>query len=325
MQRVIVLRLIQIGPMLFAVSIVLFFALQLVPGGPTAAWAHGATTSEAIQAIRLKLGLDDPVPVQYIRWLTAALQGDLGYSYTTNLPVVGEVLRHLPPTLLLMGTALTIIVILGVLLGTFQAIRQYSKADTVVTAFAFAGASMPTYWVAMMLLIVNAAIINPITGRPFFPSGGMTNPRGGGGLLDIALHMVLPVTALVLGWVSWYSRYMRSSMLDVIHADYVRTARAKGVPERVVVFKHAFRNAAMPLVTLLALDLPYLFAGALFTELIFGWPGLGYYYYMAITQRDYPVVMGMTIIVAVLVVLASLVADLGYAWLDPRVRYEKGR
>jgi peptide/nickel transport system permease protein len=324
-QRYILGRLAQVLPMVLLISVVLFFAMRLVPGGPLAVYARGGVTPEALAALREKLGLDRPLIEQFLAWLGPALQGDLGYSYVTNRPVLDEVVARLGPTFYLMGMTFLVVLVLAVLLGTLQAVRQYSKLDIALTTVSFAGAAMPVYWLAMILIIINAAIRDPSTGRPFLPTGGLATPGAPLSAGDLAAHLVLPMLALGLGWVSWYARYVRSSMLDVVHAEYIRTARAKGVRERTVIFKHAFKNASLPLVTLVALDLPYLFAGALFTEFIFGWPGMGNYFYFAIIRRDYPVVMGLTVIVAILVMVGNLLADVAYAYLDPRVRYEGKR
>jgi peptide/nickel transport system permease protein len=222
-----------------------------------------------------------------------------------------------------MGSTFLVVLVLSVLLGTLQAIRQYSRLDVALTTLSFAGAAMPVFWLGLVLILIDSAIRNPATGRPFLPIGGLATPGVAPNPADLLSHLVLPMTALGLGWVSWYARYVRSSMLDVIHQDFIRTARARGVPERLVIFKHALKNAALPLVTVVALDLPYLFAGALFTEIIFGWPGMGLYFYQSVVRRDYPVMMGVIIIIAILVLIGNLLADVAYAYLDPRVRYER--
>jgi peptide/nickel transport system permease protein len=323
MQRVILRRLIQLPLLLLLVGAVGWFVIQLVPGGPLAVYSRGGMSPAAIEALSERLGLNDPLPVQFGRWLGAALQLDFGFSFHTRQPVVDEVLARLPATLYLMVPTFLVVLLLSVLIGTFSAIRQYTRADVLITTASFAGAAMPVYWLGLVLILINAAIRNPLSGRPFFPTGGMVTPGQSLTVPDVAWHLVLPMIALGLGWVSWYSRYVRSSMLDVIHLDYVRTARAKGLRERAVIFKHALKNAALPLVTVIALDLPFLFAGALFVEIIFGWPGIGNYFYQSIARRDYPVVLMVILVIAFLVILANLLADIAYAWLDPRVRYER--
>jgi peptide/nickel transport system permease protein len=320
-QRYILRRLLQILPILFLVSIAAFLAMHLIPGGPIAIYGHSGITPEAAAAIRHRLGLDDPLVVQYVRWLTAAVVGDFGYSFTTGRPVIGEIGSRLGPTILLMGSTFILVLFVSIALGILQAVRQYSRVDVFFTTLSFAGAAMPVFWVGLMLILIDNAIRNPLTGRPFLPIGGMTTPGSTANPGDLAAHIVLPMIALALGWISWYARYVRASMLDVVHQDYIRTARAKGVRERVVVFKHAFKNAAIPLVTVVALDLPYLFAGALFVEIIFAWPGMGQLFYRAAVIRDYPLMLGIIIVIAVLVLLGNLLADIVYVYLDPRIRY----
>ncbi len=323
MERYILRRLLQLPVLILLVATVTFFALHLIPGGPLAVYARGGISAEALEAIRDRLGLDDPLPIQYIRWLGPALTGDLGYSLHTRQPVVDEILVRLGPTLILMTTTFLIVLGLAIVIGTVSAVRQYSKLDTILTTASFAGAAMPVYWLGLVIILINSAIRNPATGRPFLPTGGMTTPGSDLNLLDLGAHLILPMIALGLGWVSWYARYVRAGLLDVIHQDFIRSLRSKGLRERTIIFRHAGKNAALPLVTVIALDLPFLFAGALFTEIIFGWPGIGNFFYQSILRRDYPVVMAIIIIVALLVILANLLADIAYAWLDPRVKYER--
>jgi peptide/nickel transport system permease protein len=323
MQRYIVRRLLQLPLLLLLVAVVAFFAQRLIPGGPLAVYGRAGISPEALEAIRHRLGLDQPLPMQFWAWLQSAVQGDFGRSVLTGQPVIGEIFDRLPATLVLMTSTFLVVLVISVLVGTVSAVRQYSKLDVALTTASFAGAAMPVYWLSLVLILINAAIRNPATGRPFFPIGGMTTPGQPATIPDVLWHLVLPMIALGLGWVSWYSRYVRSSMLDVIHQDYIRTARAKGVSERLVIFKHAFRNASLPLVTVAALDLPFLFAGALFVETIFGWPGMGNYFYQSIVRRDYPVALAAIVVVAFLVIVANLLADIAYAWLDPRVKYSR--
>jgi peptide/nickel transport system permease protein len=308
--------------MMLLVSIAMFWAMNVVPGGPTAMYARAGATSEALTQIRANLGVDDPIIVQYLRWLGAAIQGNLGYSFTTGQPVITEIARRVPATFLLMGTTLMLVILIAIPLGIFQAVRQYSRTDVTVTTLSFIGAAMPTYWLALVLILIDVAIRNPLTGKTFLPIGGMTNP-GDGSIPDLATHLVLPVVCLMIGWISWYSRYLRSAMLDVIHKDYITSVRAKGISESSVIFKHAFRSAAIPLITIIALDLPFLFAGSLYTETIFGWPGIGSLFYRAVTLRDYPVMIGIVVFISVFVIVGNLIADIAYASLDPRVRYRR--
>jgi len=321
MQGYVVRRLLGVIPMVFLVSLVLFFALRLVPGGPLAVYTRGNVDPAAIEVLREKLGLNRPLIEQYLAWLGPATQGDLGFSFRTNRPVMDEIIARIPATFLLMGTTFVLVVIVAVWLGTYSARRQHSRADIGLTTISFAGAAMPVFWLGMLLILLNATIRNPATGKPFLPIGGISTPGQPFSIPDLIAHMILPVICLGLGWVSWYSRYVRSSMLDVIHLDYVRTARAKGLRERTVIYKHALKNASLPLITLIALDLPYLFAGALFVEIIFSWPGLGNFFYFSTVNRDYSIMMGIVVFIAVFVIVGNLVADVAYSYLDPRVRY----
>lgn len=323
MQGYILRRVLGIVPMVFLVSVVLFFTMRLVPGGPLAVYTRGNVDPAAVEVIREKLGLNEPLHVQYLDWLGPAIQGDLGYSFRTNRPVTDEIIARVPATLLLMGSTFAIVLVLSLLVGTYSALRQYSRLDVLLTTVSFGGAAMPVYWLGMLLLLLNGMIRNPATGQPYLPTGGMASPSRSFDPLDLVAHLVLPMICLGLGWVSWYSRYVRSSMLDVIHQDYIRTARSKGLRERSVVYKHALKNAALPLVTVIALDLPYLFAGALFTEIIFSWPGMGRFFYQSTVNRDYAIMMGIVVFIAMFVIIGNLIADLLYARLDPRVRYER--
>jgi peptide/nickel transport system permease protein len=208
-------------------------------------------------------------------------------------------------------------------IGVVSAVKQYSAFDLIVTTLSFMGQAIPEFWLGLILILVFYAWLdNPVTGGPLLPSGGMHTIGAPFSLWDYGKHLILPVTMGMVGWVAWYSRFLRSSMLDVLHMDYIRTARGKGLKERLVLYRHALRNAAIPLVTLFALDLPYIFAGSLYTELLFSWPGMGRLYYQAAVRRDYPVLLAVLIIGAAVVLLFNLLADIAYAYLDPRVRYD---
>jgi peptide/nickel transport system permease protein len=223
-----------------------------------------------------------------------------------------------------MSVTMLVALLLAIPIGILSALRQYSKFDITFTTLAFAGQAIPEFWLGMLLILIFYAWLkNPFTGEPLLPPGGIQSISASGFQLgDRTSHLLLPVICGALGWIAWYSRFLRSSMLDVVHKDYLRTARAKGLPKRMVLYKHALRNALIPVVTMLALDLPILFSGAVFVETIFAWPGMGRLYYTAAQQRDYPVLMAILIISAAFIILSNLFADLLYAYLDPRVRYE---
>jgi peptide/nickel transport system permease protein len=251
------------------------------------------------------------------------LRGDFGFFFRTHKPVLEEIAERLPNTIYLMSVTLIVVAIIAIPLGVISAVKQYSIFDIVVTTLSFMGQAVPEFWLGMVLILVFYAWLNnPVTGDPLLPAGGMHSLDATFSLGDRIKHLILPVTMGMVGWVAWYSRFLRSGMLDVIHQDYVRTARAKGLSERLVMFRHALKNALIPLVTIFALDIPYIFAGSLYVEFIFSWPGMGRLYYQAATGRDYPLLMAILIIAAAFTLFANLLADVAYAYLDPRIRYE---
>ncbi|MBK8784382.1 MAG: ABC transporter permease [Anaerolineales bacterium] len=317
-------RVLQTVPILFIISVLLFIMVRSAPGGPlTAARRNPNISKEQIEAIEEKLGLNDPLPVQYGRWLGDMFKGDMGESIKFRRPVSEMINERIPNTLLLVGVSFLVTLLIAIPIGIWSARKPYSPFDYIVTTVTFIGQSIPVYWLGLGLIVIfYVTLKNPISGEPFFPVGGMNTRGKEGELLDTLWHLALPVTALSMGWVAWYSRFLRSSMLDVLHEDYIRTARAKGMKEQMVHYKHALQNAILPLVTLVALDLPSLFAGALFVETIFSWPGMGRLFWDAAKGRDYPVLLGVVMITATLIIVCNILADLAYGWLDPRVKYE---
>jgi peptide/nickel transport system permease protein len=222
-----------------------------------------------------------------------------------------------------MTVTLIVVGLIAIPVGIISAVKQYSKFDLAATTLSFMGQAIPVFWLGLILILIFYAVLeNPFTGEPLLPSGGMYTLGEEFSLWDRIRHLILPVTAGMVGWVAWYSRFLRSSMLDVINQDYIRTARAKGQVERLVLYKHGLKNALIPLVTMFALDFPTIFAGYLYIELIFSWPGMGRLYYNAATARDYPILLAVLIIGAAIVILSNLFADIAYGFLDPRVRYE---
>jgi peptide/nickel transport system permease protein len=315
-------RIIGAIPLLLFVSVTVFALLHAAPGGPTGAYMRRGNMNAAdLAALEEKLGLNDPLPIQYGKWLGRVLQGDLGMAVTTKRPVAVEILDRLPNTLTLMAVAWAVTLLIAIPVGILSAIRQYSKFDHAVTTMTFIGQSIPIFWFGLILLLIfYMKLENPFTGEPLLPAGGVSTMGAPFSLGDRAKHLILPVTMLAAGWVAWYSRFLRASMLETIHQDYVRTARAKGLSERLVVLRHGFRNAAIPLVTLMALDVPFLFTGALFTEVIFAWPGMGRLFYAAAERRDYGLLMAIIMITSALIIFANILADMIYALLDPRIR-----
>jgi peptide/nickel transport system permease protein len=350
MGRYIIRRLLQAIPLLFIISVILF-VLSVKMGDPLATFG-GRTVlkSEDRKRLTRQLGLDQPLYVQYAVWLVGndwvamdlngdgkpdvdengqliygtrkgILRGDLGTSFTTKQPVTEMIAERLPNTLLLMLTSEVVILIFSLVIGLISALKQYSIFDHTVTALSFIGYSMPIPLLAIGLIYVFAVYFKR-WGLPYFPTGGMFDPQVGPGWQQTIWHMVLPVTAISLISIAGYSRYVRANMLEVIGQDYIRTARAKGLAERRVVFIHALKNAALPLVTVVGLDLPFLLAGAVVTETIFAWPGMGRLFYDHTTRSDFPVLMGIIMIISVAVVIFQILTDLTYTYLDPRIRYD---
>ena len=316
MERYLVRRTLQAVPLLVGITIVIYVLLRATPGGPLSLYeGDPSVTAEDLTRLREQLGLNEPWPQQYARWITAFVQGDWGWSLVTKRPVLTMIGERLPNTLLLMGTVFVTTMAIAIPVGIVSAIRQYSWFDHVSTTLAFAGHSLPTFWIGLMLIMIFAV------GLRWLPAGGMYTLGVPFSLGDRARYLIMPVLTLALFDAANYTRYLRSSLLDVIRQDYVRTAYAKGMRESEVIRRHAFKNAAIPLVTVIALDLPQLFSGALITETIFAWPGMGRLFWEAAGRVDYPVLMGIFTVASSLVVLFNLLADLVYAWLDPRIKY----
>lgn len=346
MGHYVVRRILQAIPLMFIVSIVLFILVNLAPGGPLAGRGQSRRLRpEQIEILKRQFGLDQPLAVRYVFWLVGndwtkidtdgdgvrdsygqgkgILRGDFGMSYRTRTPVIDSISNSFKNTAYLMSVTLLIVAIIAVPVGVISAVKQYSIFDIVVTTLSFMGQAIPEFWLGLILvLIFYVWLKNPVTGESLLPAGGMYTLGAKFSIGDWARHLVLPVMMGVVGWVTWYSRFLRSSMLDVIHQDYVRTARAKGLRMSKVYFKHALRNALLPLVTIFALDLPYIFAGSLYVEIIFSWPGMGRLYYQAAIDRDYPMLMGILTIGTVIVILSNLLADIIYSRLDPRIHYD---
>ncbi|MFQ5678439.1 MAG: ABC transporter permease [Gemmatimonadota bacterium] len=317
-------RVLQAIPLLLGIVTLLFFLLHLAPGDPTAAYFNPNISPEVIEQIRRNLGLDRPLHEQYVRWLVSFLSGDFGYSFSQFRPVREVIGDALPNTLLLGGVSLVLIFVVGCAVGVVQAVRQYSLLDHSLTFAALFVYSVPGFWLGLMLILLVSSPATPEGLR--LPISGMQSLdyellSGWAKLLDRARHLLLPSFALGIASAAAVARYMRGSMLEVIRQEYIRTARAKGLPERTVVLKHALRNALIPVLSLLGLFLPILFGGAVVIEVVFSWPGMGRLLYNAILARDYPVVLAATFLFAALVVVANLVADLLYAAVDPRIRH----
>jgi peptide/nickel transport system permease protein len=322
MQQYIFRRTAQAIPLLFVISIIMFALISAMPGGLLTSYQNRDDLSpQDLQRLEQKYGVNDPWPVKYLKWLGNLLQGDWGNSLVSKRPVTQEIGDRLPNTLLLMGITLFVTIIIAVPLGILSALKQYSIFDHIATTLAFAGQSLPIFWFGLLLIIVFAVQVKGADGRPLLPGSGLDTLGQPFSHVDRARHLILPVAMLTINGLALYMRYMRSSMLDVKMQDYIRTARGKGLSERQVVWRHMFRNALVPLVTIIALDLPALFIGAVFTETIFGISGLGRYYVDSASKTDYPAVMALLMITAFLIIFSNLLADLMYAVVDPRIQY----
>jgi peptide/nickel transport system permease protein len=320
MGRYIAGRAVEALPLLLLVSIILFSIIQMT-GDPLAAYTVDSTlTGDDIVRLRHYYGLDQPVPLQYLRWLGNVLTGNWGTSFVSNMSVAELIAQRLPNTVLLVAGAYSIILVAAVVLGTYTAVHQYSPFDHIVTTLAFIGISIPSFWLGLLLLIFFAVQTRNL-GLPYFPAGGMYDLAIGPSVPQILWHLVLPAVTLATVIAAGYIRYVRASMLEVIRQDYVRTARAKGLAETVVLRRHAFKNAAIPLVTLMGLDLPRFLSGSVVVESIFAWPGMGRLFWEEAQRTDIPVLMAVLMFTSVLVVIFNLLADIGYAYLDPRIRY----
>ena len=309
-------RLLSAIPVMFIITFATFVLMQMLPGGPLAAYENNPEISqEDIERLRHEMGLDRPIPVQYWAWLKNFVRGDWGYSFATKRPVLQEIWDRLPNTLYLTGFSLILALIIAIPVGIISATRQYSIFDHITTTLTYVGRSMPVYYSGLLLIIVFSIWLR------WFPSGGMHTLGKEFSIIDSLRHLFLPVVSLSTLIAAKYVRFLRTSMLEVIHQDYIRTAAAKGLHERIIIFKHAFRNAAIPLVTVVAIDLPVLFAGALFTETVYSWPGMGRLFVDSATRFDYSIVMGIVAAIAFLVVVSNLIADVIYGILDPRITY----
>jgi peptide/nickel transport system permease protein len=302
---------------LFIITIVCFL-LTRFSADPLAQYATNPNMSAADRAaLRERLGLNQPLPVQYLKWIGLVVQGDFGQSFFSKQPVLGMIAQRLPLTLTLMITAEICVLTLALILGIISAVKQYSLLDNVITSFSFIGFSMPIFFIALGLMLIFAVQFKKM-GWPYLPTGAdIWDPRDIGALVR---HMVLPVSALVIIQTANYSRFVRSSILEVLGLDYIRTARAKGLTERAVLYKHALRNAALPFVTIVGLDIPALLGGALVTESVFAWPGMGRLFWEYAQRGDFPVVNGVLLITSSAVVLFTIITDVIYTFVDPRIR-----
>lgn len=302
MRKYIIKRLLILIPLLFGISLVSFFVMHLAPGDPTALFSDPNINPQELARVRANWGLDQPIFVQYIKWLWNAVRLDFGRSYITGQPVITEIIERLPNTMILMISSFVLTLLITIPAGVISAVKKGSWFDNLFTVFSFAGMAIPSFWLGLMLMLIFSVKLH------ILPATG---------------NIILPLITMTIGNLAGLTRYQRSSMLEVLNQDFIRTARAKGLSERVVIFKHALKNALIPVITIIGLSLPDLFSGAFIIETIFAWPGMGRLGVQAVFSRNYPDVMGIVVLTSVLIVLGSLLADIGYAMVDPRIRYEK--
>ncbi len=316
MTRYLSRRLAQSIPLLFGITLASFVLLKLAPGGPQSIYMESGSSSRAdVAQIRAQLGLDEPVPIQYVRWLGNLVRGDWGNSFVTYEPVAARIWQRLPTTLALMSVAFVVMLLIAIPLGVLSAVRQYSWVDYLVNSLAFVGQSAPPFWFGLLAILLFSVQLG------WLPTSGAGTVGLDFDVVDRLRYLVLPAGVLAFVFAGGYTRYIRAAMLEVLHREYIRTARAKGLTEKAVIVRHAFKNAAQPLVTLLAIDLPELFTGAVVVETIFAWPGMGRLYLESVSRLDYPVLMAILTISAALIILGNMIADVAYAYLDPRIRY----
>jgi peptide/nickel transport system permease protein len=308
-------------PLLFGITFLIFSLINLIPGSPIQRYEFDPRARpQDIENIRRNLGLDKPWPERYVYWIRDALHGNLGYSLINAKPVTDRIVSRIPATLILTGTALFLALLFSVPLGIYAAVKRNSWFDHIVNIGSTAVFAVPSFWLGLLMIIVFAVKFKE-WGLPSLPASGSHDFRGGGGFVDRLEHLIMPAVALALVQLASWTRYVRSSMLEVIRQDFVRTAQAKGLRDKSILYVHAFRNAILPLVTLIGLTLPDLFGGAFFIEVIFAWNGLGRLTVDALNQRDYTLIMGVFTILAFLTLLGNLLADVLYAVFDPRIRY----
>jgi peptide/nickel transport system permease protein len=308
-------RLLLAVPVLFGVSVLVFSVLHLAPGDPAAIMLGAQATKEDVQRLHRDLGLDQPLVIQYLHWIGQVARGDLGRSIPLGRAVLPEVLLRFKATLVLTAGALVIAVLLGLVAGIISAVKQYSWLDRLSMGVAVTGVSLPVFWTGIMLIIVFALQLR------WFPSSGMSSPYGSG-VADVLWHLVLPAVTLGTASAAALARLTRSSVLEIIRQDYVRSARAKGLAERAVIARHVLKNAINPIITVLGVQVGFLLGGAILTETVFSWPGLGSMMVRAIQARDYPLVQGGVLLIATTFVVVNLAVDLLYALFDPRIRYD---
>ncbi|MDI9498257.1 MAG: ABC transporter permease [Bacillota bacterium] len=315
MTKYILKRILIAIPVLIGITLVDYLIMSMA-GSPLDMMRGPRVSQAAIDARAIQLGLDQPWVVQYFVWLRQLLRGNLGYSIRGHEAVLAMIGRSIGPTLLLMGTSLAITLLIAIPVGIYSAVHQYSIGDYAAVTLSFVGSSIPGFFLALVLIYIFTVRLG------WLPSSDMVTRGAEGGALDLIRHMVMPVTVLVFSSVGSNIRYIRSAVLEILQQDYMRTARAKGIGRFLVIYKHGLRNALLPIVTVIGMQIPTLFGGAVIVEQVFAWPGLGLMTMSAILQRDYPVIMGIALLSAVVVLVANLITDVLYAVVNPAITYE---
>lgn len=318
MGEYLVRRILQSVVVLFLISVFTFGLIHAAPGGPTQIFLSPGLSVEAGKIKAQELGLDQPIPVQYLQWMGNILSGDLGSTFKNNIPVGDILWPTVKNTLILMGAAWILTLIIAIPWGIYNSTKEYGFSDQTASFISYTGFAMPAFWFGIILQSYFSLKLD------WLPLSDMYTMGKEGNIPDLFMHLILPVSVLSLGMLAGYLKYARSSMLEVLEQDYIRTARAKGVKENKVVFRHALRNALIPLITLFGLDLPILVGGAALTEAVFNWPGMGRLFVEMANSREYSVLMAITLLGAVFVVVGNLIADILYAVVDPRVQLSKG-
>jgi peptide/nickel transport system permease protein len=319
MGRYIIRRLIQAIPLLILLSIAMFGLIEALPGGPQAVLFNPHLSAAGREALKEKFGLDQPVYIQYLKWAGNALHGDFGYSFQTNEPVSAIIARRFPNTLELFGTALLMALVIAIILGVVSAVRQGSALDYLLMTLSYFGIATPVFVLGLLAQNIFAVQLHVLPTSGMETVGYTLSPANA--LIDRLEHLVMPMCVLAIAFIAGWSRYMRSSMIEVIKQDYMRTARAKGVAPVPLLIRHALRNAVIPLITVVAIDFGSVAGGAAITEGVFQWPGMGLQFLDSLDRRDYPVLMAMLMLSAVFVIGFNLLADILYAVMDPRIRY----
>jgi peptide/nickel transport system permease protein len=312
-------RLLQSIPILIGITIMTFSIMQLAPGNPMQTMIDPKISAEEMERAQENLGMNDPIYVQYYNWMKEVLQGNLGYTIKTGQPVGKVIFERLPATLLLTGTAFIMAFVVGVPLGVYSATHRYKLPDYVLTVISFIGISIPSFFFGLGMIFIFALKLG------WLPTSGMitigADYQGFALFVDYLKHVIMPASVLALPTVAVVMRFTRSSLLEVLNQDFIRTADAKGLSKQVVYLKHALRNALIPVITIFGLSIPFLFGGAYITEHIFNWPGMGSLGIQSIVAREYPVIMALNLFTSMLVMFGNLLADVMYAWADPRIRY----